>query len=116
MFGELLDGYARNLSHDNFELRSNSFTFGNAHASMALLSLNHSFLAILDDDALVVVAHGLPHEVVTSAARGRVGMNRGHGGRDVLDSDGHVLGGHGEEHCRHGGQCSPECLLANYKL
>ena len=46
----------------------NSFSFGNAHASMALLSLNHSFFAVLDHDALVVLAYGLAHEVVTLAA------------------------------------------------
>ena len=56
------------LSYNHVEHRSNSFTFGNAHASMALLSLNHSFASVLDDDALVVAAHGLSHEVVTLAA------------------------------------------------
>ena len=32
------------LSYNQVELRSNSFTLGNAHASMALLSLNHDLI------------------------------------------------------------------------
>ena len=46
-----------------FGLRPNSFTFGNV-SELSFRSLNHDFLTVLDDDAAVVAANGLSHDVI----------------------------------------------------
>ena len=51
---------------DHLELRSSSFTLGNA-SKLTFLSLNHDLLAILDDDALIRCVDLLASEIVDDA-------------------------------------------------
>ena len=41
-----------NLFNHDLELRSSSFPFGRAQASLALLSLNHDLAAVIDIETL----------------------------------------------------------------
>lgn len=51
---------------DHLELRSSSFTLGNA-SKLSFPSLNHDLLAVLDDEALIRGVNPLTSEVVDDA-------------------------------------------------